>query len=70
MPTLGILITVYCTKEGVRCTADLYCSLDLIALQIDVVSKGEIGGNISHNITRGLVIEEIVYRVLQKKRPP
>ena len=60
--SVGILKTVYCTKEWVHCTTDLYCSLDLIALQIDVVSKGEIGGNISHNITRGLVLEETVYK--------
>ena len=34
-----------------RSAADLYCSLDLIALRLDVVSKGEIGSNISHKIT-------------------
>ena len=50
-----------------RSAADLYCSLDLIALRLDVVSKGEIGSNISHKITMNYTTIPMKYKVIYPK---
>ena len=51
MTKRGILLQKILQPIVQRSADDLYCSLDLIALRLDVVSKGEIGSNISHKIT-------------------